>query len=289
VSPWPSRLVGTMSVPAEARQVRIALIDDDSGLSTILERRFAALRWEHEVLAYPPGPDQLAAKRLHALVLNPELSGIDYIERVSTALPALAILAVCRPAPVADRVRALRSGADDWVTKPCHPEELVARIQAVMRRRRIGDVLVEDAPTLVGELTIRPDQFDAYVGDEAAGLSRKEFDLLRQLAFAQGRVLEREVIYQRVWGYAMVRGDRSVDVFVRKLRNKLERISPQWRYVHTHFGVGYRFAAEPAGAGEPGTSPAGGEGSAGQPGASGPAPGGQSADADVRLGLTAFH
>ena len=59
-------------------------------------------------------------------------------------------------------------------------------------------------------------------------------------------MLQREDIYQRVWGYPMVRGDRSVDVFVRKLRQKLERISPDWRYVHTHFGVGYRFAAEPA-------------------------------------------
>ena len=233
-----------MSVPAEARQVRIALVDDDSGLATILQRRFEALRWEYEVMPYPPGPEQLAAMRLHALVLNPEISGLDYIERVSAAAPALAILAVCRPTQVADRVRALRTGADDWITKPCHPEELIARIQAVMRRRRIGEVLPEDAPTTAGELTIRPDQFDAYVGDEAAGLSRKEYELLRQLASAEGRVLEREVIYQRVWGYAMVRGDRSVDVFVRKLRNKLERISPGWRYVHTHFGVGYRFAAE---------------------------------------------
>jgi DNA-binding winged helix-turn-helix (wHTH) protein len=59
-------------------------------------------------------------------------------------------------------------------------------------------------------------------------------------------VLEREEIYQRVWGYAMARGDRSVDVFVRKLRQKLEKASPEWRYIHTHFGVGYRFAAEPA-------------------------------------------
>jgi DNA-binding winged helix-turn-helix (wHTH) protein len=57
-------------------------------------------------------------------------------------------------------------------------------------------------------------------------------------------VLEREDVYQRVWGYTMVRGDRSVDVFVRKLRQKLEALSPEWRYVHTHFGVGYRFAAE---------------------------------------------
>jgi DNA-binding winged helix-turn-helix (wHTH) protein len=59
-------------------------------------------------------------------------------------------------------------------------------------------------------------------------------------------VLEREEIYQRVWGYAMARGDRSVDVFVRKLRQKLEKSSPEWRYIHTHFGIGYRFAPEPA-------------------------------------------
>jgi DNA-binding winged helix-turn-helix (wHTH) protein len=57
-------------------------------------------------------------------------------------------------------------------------------------------------------------------------------------------VLEREEIYSRLWGYAMVRGDRSVDVFVRKLRRKLEKASPRWRYIHTHFGIGYRFAAE---------------------------------------------
>jgi len=240
-----------MSVPPEARQVRVAVVDDDSGLVTMLERRFEALRWDCEALTYAPGPDQLAALRLHAIVLNPILSGLDYIERVGNALPGLAILVVCRPAQVADRVRALRSGADDWITKPCHPEELVARIQAVMRRRRIGELPLDDEPLTAGELTIRPDQFDAYVGTEAAGLSRKEYDLLRQLAAAEGRVLERELIYQRVWGYAMVRGDRSVDVFVRKLRNKLERISPGWRYVHTHFGVGYRFAAERDDSGDP--------------------------------------
>ncbi|HZE05507.1 MAG TPA: winged helix-turn-helix domain-containing protein, partial [Solirubrobacteraceae bacterium] len=84
---------------------------------------------------------------------------------------------------------------------------------------------------------------------EPAGLSRKEYELLAQLAAADGRVLEREEIYQRVWGYAMVRGDRSVDVFVRKLRQKLEAVSPRWRYVHTHFGVGYRFAPDRDGAG----------------------------------------
>ena len=131
------------------------------------------------------------------------------------------------------------------MTKPCHPEELLARIQAVLRRRRAGELPVEEETIEAGEIAIRPDRYDAYVGEQGASLSRKEFELLRQLAAADGRVLEREDIYQRVWGYTMARGDRSVDVFVRKLRQKLEQISPGWRYVHTHFGVGYRFAAEP--------------------------------------------
>ncbi|HTW12492.1 MAG TPA: response regulator transcription factor [Solirubrobacteraceae bacterium] len=249
-----------MAPTSESSPVRIALLDDDSGLVTVLERRFKALHWDRELLSYAPGPDQLTALRVHALVLNPALSGIDYIERIATAMPGLAILAVSGQAAVADRVRALRGGADDWVTKPVHPEELVARIQAVMRRRRIGTTVDDDQPVLAGELAIRPDRFDAYVGPEAAGLSRKEYDLLRQLAAADGRVLEREQIYQRVWGYTMVRGDRSVDVFVRKLRTKLERISPEWRYVHTHFGIGYRFAPERAD-GRP-ASAAAGDGSA---------------------------
>jgi DNA-binding response OmpR family regulator len=159
-------------------------------------------------------------------------------------LPGLALLVCSAPVTVSERVKGLRAGADDWITKPCHPEELLARIQAVLRRRRAGELPLDEAPIEAGELVIRPDRYDAYVGEQGASLSRKEFELLRQLAAAEGRVLEREDIYQRVWGYTMARGDRSVDVFVRKLRSKLEAISPGWRYVHTHFGVGYRFAAE---------------------------------------------
>jgi DNA-binding response OmpR family regulator len=221
------------------------VVDDDSGLLTVLERRLAALGWEMEVLAFPPDAGHLAALRLHALIVNPSLTGLDYVERVAAALPGLALIVCAAPVTVSERVKGLRAGADDWVTKPCHPEELLARLQAVLRRRRAGDVPLDEATIEVGELSIRADRYDAYVGDRPASLSRKEFELLRLLASADGRVLEREDIYQRVWGYTMVRGDRSVDVFVRKLRAKLEAVSPGWRYLHTHFGVGYRFAPEP--------------------------------------------
>jgi DNA-binding response OmpR family regulator len=247
-----------MAQPSQASALRLALIDDDSGLITVLERRFAAMRWDSQVIGYAADPEQLTALRLHALIVNPGITGLGYIEWVSNRLPGLALLVCSRPAPVADRVRALRTGADDWIAKPCHPEELVARVEAVVRRRRTGELPAEDEATLAGELAIRPDRFDAYAGRTPAALSRKEYELLAQLASVDGRVLEREEIYQRVWGYTMARGDRSVDVFVRKLRQKLEAISPGWRYVHTHFGVGYRFAAEPLDGSSPPARPAGG-------------------------------
>ena len=236
-----------MAPPTAASPIRVAIIDDDSGLVTVLDRRFARLRWEREVIGYAATPDQLSALRIHAVILNPEITGLDYLERIALALPGLALLVCTGTAPVADRVRGLRGGADDWITKPCHPEELMARVEAVLRRRRAGELPTVAETIAAGELEIRPEMFDAFVGDRSASLSRKEYELLRQLAAADGRVLEREDIYQRVWGYTMVRGDRSVDVFVRKLRQKLEALSPEWRYVHTHFGVGYRFAAERVG------------------------------------------
>jgi len=145
---------------------------------------------------------------------------------------------------VAQRVRGLRLGADDWLNKPCHPEEAMARIEAVVRRRRRGRANADVGPLVAGELEIRSDQFQAFVSGQSVGLTRREFELLQVLADARGKVIEREEIYQRVWGYAMAHGDRSVDVFVRKLRRKLEKLSAGWEYIHTHFGVGYRFEPE---------------------------------------------
>jgi DNA-binding response OmpR family regulator len=233
-----------MGAPRQATGVRLALIDDDSGLETVLQRRFGALGWHASVLRYAAASEELAALRLHIALVNPALTGLPYAETLYRGLPGLAVIMISPPVSVSERVRGLRSGADDWVTKPVHPDELVARIEAVVRRRRTGEVPTEQPTIAAGELEIRPDRFDAYGDGRPAGLSRKEYELLRLLAAADGQVLEREDIYQRVWGFTMARGDRSVDVFVRKLRHKLESVSPSWRYVHTHVGVGYRFAAE---------------------------------------------
>ena len=192
----------------------------------------------------------LVTMKLTALLLDPEVLGEEawpYLERVASMLPDLGLVVCTGPSTVAQRVRGLRLGVDDWITKPCHPAEALARLEAVSRRRRRGKREFEAAPQVAGELEIRPDRFQAFVADEALDLTRREFELLRLLAEERGQVMERERIYQSVWGYAMAHGDRSVDVFVRKLRQKLERHSPGWSYIHTHFGIGYRFDPEPAG------------------------------------------
>src|SRR4029450_13516136 len=126
----------------------------------------------------------------------------------------------------------------------------MARIEAVVRRRKRAAARDDVGPLASGELEIRPDQYQAFVSGNSIGLTRREFELLQLLAEAHGQVIEREEIYQKVWGYAMAHGDRSVDVFVRKLRQKLQKHSANWRYIHTHLGSASRFHPEPIGSTE---------------------------------------
>jgi DNA-binding response OmpR family regulator len=231
-----------------AQPLRLAVIDTDSGFLQVLDKRLERLGWEHRTLASAVPVETIVAMRLSALVVDLAIlgpSGWDYLHRVCSELPGLGVVVCTGQSTVAQRVRGLRLGADDWLSKPCHPEELIARVEAVVRRRRRSDARAERGPVAAGELEIRSDRFQAFVDGRSVDLTRREFELIELLAGSEGRVLEREEIYQRVWGYAMARGDRSVDVFVRKLRQKLEKASAEWRYIHTHFGVGYRFAAEP--------------------------------------------
>ena len=235
------------AMSSASSQLRLAVVDDDSGFIRVLVNRLEAAGWQFRVQSASPPLEELVAMRLNAVLVDPTClgsAGWDYIERVAQALPGLGLVVCTERSTVAQRVRGLRLGADDWITKPCHPEEVVARIEAVARRGR-PRVPVHEGPLVVGELELRPDQFQVFAAGRSVDLTRREFEVLHLLAAAEGRVLQREDIYARVWGYRMVHGDRSVDVFVRKLRSKIERASPGWAYIHTHFGIGYRFQAEP--------------------------------------------
>ncbi len=228
----------------------MAIIDSDSGFVRVLAKRIGAVGWRAQVLGSAPPVEEIQALRQHAIVIDTAMLGADawtYLGRMCASSPSQAVVVCTGPTSVAQRVRGMRLGADDWVTKPCHPEEVLARVEAALRARQAGSTTAEAAdPVIAGELEIRPDMFEAFVGGRSLGLTRREFELLTLLAGSQGRVIPRERIYERVWGYQMAHGDRSVDVFVRKLRRKLEAASPGWGYVHTHFGIGYRFDASEA-------------------------------------------
>ena len=228
--------------------VRVAVIDGETGFQRVLARRFDTAGWEYRFLSSAVPEDELVAMKLNALVVDLGLLGQlgwEFLERVCGVLPELGVVVCTQDATVAQRVRGLRLGADDWIAKPAHPEEVMARIEAVVRRRRRSRVTSDRGPLVAGEIEVRPDQFQAFVAGVSLQLTRREYELLEMLVDASGTVIPREQIYQRVWGYSMAHGDRSVDVFVRKLRLKLQTRSAGWNYIHTHFGIGYRFEAEP--------------------------------------------
>jgi DNA-binding response OmpR family regulator len=230
--------------------LRIAILDTDSGFVQVLTKRAGDMGWQYRRLESPPRAEEVVAMRVNALIVDLTVlreRAWEYLEQLAVALPGMGIVVCTGRSSVAQRVRGLRIGADDWVTKPCHPEEVLARVEAVVRRRKRASVKADEAPLVVGEMEIRPDQFQAFAGGRSVDLTRREFEVLQLLAQAHGKVLQREEIYQSVWGYAMAHGDRSVDVFIRKVRQKLEKASPAWEYIHTHFGVGYRFEPEPRG------------------------------------------
>ena len=120
-------------------------------------------------------------------------------------------------------------------------KELTARVSAQLRRLEVDRNPGGRETIEVEGLTIDPEQIQAYAGDTPVGLTPREFEVLYALAQANGKPVPRNRLYRDVWGYEMLAGDRSVDVFVRKLRQKLRRAIPDRTYVQTHYGVGYRF------------------------------------------------
>src|SRR6202522_2726443 len=169
---------------SSAASMRIAVLDRDSGFIQVLSKRLDRLGWQHRVPGSPVPTDAVASMRLSALVVDLAVIGPtcwEWLERLCGALPELGVVVCTGSSTVAQRVRGLRLGADDWLAKPCHPEELIARVEASVRRRR-GSTLQHDAtPILAGELEIRRSQHQAFVDGNSLGLTRREFQLLELL------------------------------------------------------------------------------------------------------------
>jgi len=178
-------------------------------------------------------------------LMLPGMDGWRIIESLRADDIAIPVIVVSARASEQDKVQVLKMGADDYVAKPFGMSELVARVEAVLRRSRVTPQVGRPEKLSMPGLEIDPDLHRVLVDGSDAGLTPLEFRLLQALTAETGRVLTRDQLRQRVWGVPQRKRDRSVDVCVRKLRSKIDLRSRTHVYIHTHPGVGYRFDPVP--------------------------------------------
>jgi len=226
-------------------QKRVLIIEDEKSISDII--KFNLTKEGFEVDTAFDGMTGLTK----ALELNPDLVLLDVM------LPSLDGFAVCKKVretsmvPIimltakeeeVDKVLGLELGADDYITKPFGMRELVARIKANIRRTNSGDATTEPADVQsFGNLQIDMSRYEARKNGTALELTLREFELLKYMAERENKVFSREQLLEEVWGYEYYGDIRTVDVTVRRLREKLEDNSSEPQYILTKRGIGYYF------------------------------------------------
>src|ERR671932_2899817 len=170
----------------------------------------------------------------------PEMDGWRLIETARNEGIGTPIIVVSARGTEHDRVHALEIGADDYLVKPFSMKELVARVQAAARRGVRAQPEQRGETIELEELRIDPREVQAYVDGRSAELTPTEFKLLYTLALDHGRVATRDELLQKIWGRRETHRDRTVDVFVRRLHDKIDKRAPRHTFVHTRYGVGYR-------------------------------------------------
>jgi DNA-binding response OmpR family regulator len=170
----------------------------------------------------------------------------QWVARVAALLPGLPIVVCAWDSSLERRISGLRAGVDHWIPKPVASEELLATLEAAARHRRLPPAEPPGGVVEAGELRIDVAARMCTVDGRIVALTVKEFGVLTQLAVRRGQIVPRREIFSRVWGWTMLDSDRTIDVYIRRLRAKLETASPQWTYIHTHKGRGYRFEASRA-------------------------------------------
>ena len=227
---------------------RVLIVEDDEVIAGGIARHLEASGFD--AVAVERGETGLARLRYErpdACVLDlmlPGLDGWELIETVRGEGIGTPIVVVSARGTESDRIRALEIGADDYLVKPFAMGELVARVRAAVRRGVRAQSPERGERIEIEELTIDPANVQAYVDGMSAGLTPTEFRLLHALALEQGRVVTREELMQRIWGRRQRYRDRTVDVFVRKLRTKIDRSASTHAFIHTRHGVGYKLEAQ---------------------------------------------
>ncbi len=221
---------------------RILVVDDEASIRRVLRTYLESAGFE--VKCIDNGTDAITWNRLEKpdlIILDLNLPGMDGTEVAALIREEsdVYILMLTARGEEADRVAGLRIGADDYVTKPFSPRELVARVEAVLRRQRDSKPLLSKKLTFE-HLSIDPDSYEAIGSSGPLSFTATEFQVLWLLASNAGRVLTREQLIEQVWGAEFYGNDRVVDVYVGQIRRKLQEASGQM-LIETVRGVGYKF------------------------------------------------
>jgi DNA-binding response OmpR family regulator len=228
---------------------KVLIIEDDRVIADGMARHLVSAGFDPIwVSKGEPGLARLRYENPDVCVLDLMLPGLDGWNLIETARGegiGTPIVVVSARGTEHDRVHALEIGADDYLVKPFSMNELVARVRAAARRGVRPQREDRGEPIEAGELRIDPRNVQAYVDGRSLELTPTEFRLLYALALERGRVVTREELLQKIWGRRQTHRDRTVDVFVRKLRDKLEVQSPGHTFIQTRYGVGYKFDPVP--------------------------------------------
>lgn len=228
-----------MATPDNTQQARILIAEDDQGVRTSLTR---ALTFQnYNVTAVNDGAQALEAvdAQLPDLVIldvsMPHVDGLTACRMIREKYRSLPILMLTARHEISDRVAGLDAGADDYVVKPFALEELSARVRSMLRRTLVTE---ETQNLVVADLVLDLRSRTAHRGNRELVLTKTEFDLLELLMQNVGIVLERDMLYDRIWGFNFETGSRSLDVYIGYLRRKTEE-GGEPRILHTIRGVGY--------------------------------------------------
>jgi len=225
---------------------RILVVDDEPAVTDLLAYNLRKAHYEVMVAGDGRQALRLAQEASPDLILLdlmiPEVDGLDVCRQLRKTSGVPIIMITARGEEI-DRVVGLELGADDYVTKPFSMRELMARVKAVLRRAQSGGEGQPPATLLLGPggLQMDVDAHSVAIEDTPLDLSRLEFDLLSHFLSSAGRVLTREQLLERVWGYDYAGDTRAVDSAVKRLRAKLRAASPEADAVEAVRGVGYRF------------------------------------------------
>ena len=225
---------------------RILLVEDEPGLSLTLSDLLTNEGYEVEAaMDGPTGLDRAAHGAFDLVVLDlmlPRMNGLEVCRELRRRGKDVAILMLTAKSQLTDRVVGLKLGADDYLTKPFEPPELLARIEALLRRIK-KDGLAPIASFQFDDVAIDFERNQVTRAGAPVALAAKELELLRYLIDRRGKVVSREELLEGVWEYQPGVSSRTIDVHVAWLRQKLEENPQNPRHIHTVRGVGYRFVA----------------------------------------------